>query len=557
MSVVAAADSDPVAVETYAANLESLVFGGNLADPADFLTFLRDRGICKADVVAGGPPCQPFSRAGASKIRSLVREGIRPANDARASLWQSFVTVVEELQPRVVLLENVPDMARWNDGEVLLGVLQSLREAGFVPDVRIIETFRHGVPQHRARLFVVGTRHGHFSWPRGRAKIVTLRDAIGDLPRVPGNQTERRLPYGGPRTAFQRAARRGVSRGDSKHILDHCTRGVRADDLEAYLLLKPGQTYRDLPERLQRYRADIFDDKYKRLVWNELSRTITAHIARDGYWYIHPQQHRTLSIREAARLQTFPDWFRFAGHPTVQLRQIGNAVPPAMAQAMGRQVQRALADRRRRVEDSFADRLLAWHRRGNRRPIVWRTGSAWDVALAELCLARASEAQRTDLYRRLIAAAPGPRFVARNARRVRADLAALGFGRKANVIISLAREVSSRFKGAMPNGDVELRSLPGIGNHLAAQIRVNAFGARTIVLDANAMRVASRFTGRPASSRWIARLELYKLAGHNGPTGEFNYAILDLGASICRPQRPRCRECPVADACAFAASSGH
>ena len=125
------------------------------------------------------------------------------------------------------------------------------------------------------------------------------------------------------------------------------TRAVRADDWEAYTGLQPGQTYADIPARLQRYRTDIFTDKYKRLSWEELSRTITAHIAKDGYWYIHPEQHRTLSIREAARLQTFPDWFRFAGQPSHRFAQIGNAVPPLACR--GRRASAA------RVDESAVD----------------------------------------------------------------------------------------------------------------------------------------------------------------------------------------------------------
>src|SRR5207249_4616126 len=103
--------------------------------------------------------------------------------------------------------------------------------------------------------------------------------------------------------------------------------------------------YSELPRRLRRYRDDIFDDKYKRLAWNDLSRSITAHLAKDGYWYIHPTQRRTLSVREAARIQTFPDWFRFAGPPSHRYRQIGNAVPPLLAEALGRELAAARAPR--------------------------------------------------------------------------------------------------------------------------------------------------------------------------------------------------------------------
>src|SRR5665811_2033713 len=104
---------------------------------------------------------------------------------------------------------------------------------------------------------------------------------------------------------------------------DHMTRAVRTDDLEIFELMDSKTLYSDIPEHLRRYKADSFNDKYKRLAWDEVSRSITAHIAKDGYWYIHPEEHRTLTVREAARLQTFPDSFRFAGQPSHRFSQIG------------------------------------------------------------------------------------------------------------------------------------------------------------------------------------------------------------------------------------------
>ena len=304
------ADNDPWAVETHTASVGGIGYTGDLTDPADFLEHLAGWGIQAADLVVGGVPCQPFSRAGHSKLKDLIRAGLRADDDPRAALWQSFMRVVEHLHPRVVLIENVPDLPRWDDGAVLIGFLESFRDLGYSVDARVIDCFLYGVPQHRARLFIVATKDtGSFSWPESTGEFTSLRDAIGDLPVVPGGQRHEELRYRPrrPLTQFQkrmRAACRAVVRRDVIH--DHITRAVRADDLEAFELLGEGQTYADLPKRLRRYRSDIFTDKYKRLAWNELSRTITAHLAKDGYWYIHPEQHRTLSVREAARIQTFP-----------------------------------------------------------------------------------------------------------------------------------------------------------------------------------------------------------------------------------------------------------
>jgi DNA (cytosine-5)-methyltransferase 1 len=136
--------------------------------------------------------------------------------------------------------------------------------------------------------------------------------------------------------------------------------------------------YDDLPERLRRYRSDIFKDKYNRLDWNEVSRSITAHIAKDGYWYIHPGEDRTLSVREAARIQTFPDHFRFAGSRSDAFRQIGNAVPPALGEALGRQILSAMKGRRIKSANSRArdlstirKKLVDWGKR-DAKSTPWR-----------------------------------------------------------------------------------------------------------------------------------------------------------------------------------------
>jgi DNA (cytosine-5)-methyltransferase 1 len=552
-TVVAAADSDPTALRTHEANLGSLTFCGDLVETSEFVEFMADRGLRRADLVAGGPPCQPFSRAGSSKIRNLVASGKRDSTDRRAELWRSFIEVVEQLHPKVVLLENVPDMARWNDGAVLLGVMQALRECGYDPHARVLDAFRYGVPQHRARLFVVGTKSRHFAWPRERRYRPTLRDAIGDLPRVPGGSSRLESSYDGPATLFQRAARKGVPRRERSLVHDHWTRGVRQDDEEAFRLLKPGGTYKELPKRLQRYRADIFDDKYKRLAWDELSRTITAHIARDGYWYIHPEQHRTLSIREAARIQTFPDWFRFAGHPTTQFRQIGNAVPPALAEAVARAVRDALASsRRRRRSSDFASRLAAWHD-DNRREFPWRKErDPWRILLAELCLRRTRASAVATTYAELLRLAPTPRAVRTHPDAVRTVLAPLGLRWRAENVVAVADELVERHDGRVPSDEASLRALTGVGDYVASAVRCFAFGVPAVLLDANTRRIVTRLTGAQDAGAWQTRLEIYRLAGSQGPNAEFNYGLLDFGALVCRPTAPDCTRCPFRTRCLFA-----
>jgi DNA (cytosine-5)-methyltransferase 1 len=541
--VVAAADSDPAALQTYAANLEALTWCGDLSDPTGFLRFLADRGVTKVDVVAGGPPCQPFSRAGSSKIRSLVAQGTRPADDERVDLWRSFTTVVDALDPKAILIENVPDMASWNDGSVLLGIMQSLNDRGYVTDARVLHAERYGVPQHRQRLFVVARRSGHFTWPRPLRHRVDLEEAIGDLPPIEAGHRELRTPYAEPASDFQIRARRGIGDTDRNTVFDHVCRAVRQDDAEAFSLLKPGQTYRDLPKHLKRYRDDIFSDKYKRLAWDDVCRTITAHIARDGYWYIHPDQTRTLSIREAARIQTFPDAFRFCGHPSVQLRQIGNAVPPALGAAVARRVVASLASSHPAQRSAFGSALRAWSGEAGRH-LVPGQRAAWAALISELALGRRTVAQADKDLRSILTIAPWPA----QAMVREGELAAVIGARAAAKIVKLASTVVERHNGDIPVEERALRALPSVGAQTAAVVRAFGFGENTVLVGDGERRIVERVTGIPSSSMWNVRLQLLKLSGAHGPDVAFNVALRRL-TEICTPSDPRCGDCPVAQEC--------
>jgi DNA (cytosine-5)-methyltransferase 1 len=239
--VIVGADSDPWAMETHAANLPGLTWTGDLTDPQHFLQSFEVWGIADVDLHAGGVPCQPFSRAGRPRIANLVERGVRGAHDARAELWESFISIARVLRPKAVLVENVPDLPRWNDGAVLIGFYESLRELGYSVEARILDGFRFGVPQHRQRLILLAFAEGRRPvWPEPTDECVRLGEAIDDLPIVPSAQRAEELPYakGAASNDFQREMRAGLAGEAAEVVWDHITRDVRPDDLEAFRLLK-------------------------------------------------------------------------------------------------------------------------------------------------------------------------------------------------------------------------------------------------------------------------------------------------------------------------------
>lgn len=332
-SVAAAVDHDARALETHRHNFPGLALDLDLGEQSARDTFVKLFRDIPVDLVAGGPPCQPFSRAGRSKIRSLVDAGTRDAIDHRRELWSAFLEVALRLKPRAILMENVPDMALGDDFRVIRIMVDALEGAGYTTKVQLADAWRYGVPQHRKRLILLARRDGQdFSWPDQQPEVTTLRDSIGDLPTLGRTTGAREMAFVPPAepSVFGLRMRQGAIPGV---LHDHMTRAVRDDDLEVFQLMDSKTLYSDIPEELRRYKADSFDDKYKRLDWDGVSRSITAHIAKDGYWYIHPEEHRTLTVREAARIQTFPDSFRFSGARSDAFRQIGNAVPPLLGEA--------------------------------------------------------------------------------------------------------------------------------------------------------------------------------------------------------------------------------
>ena len=561
-SVLAAADADPVAMESHAANIQGLTWVGNLTNPDDFLSQLKEWGIDRVDLLAGGPPCQPFSRAGTSKIGHLVRSGVRRPHDERADLWRSFFAVMDHLQPEAVLFENVPDFATAQGGALLIALADELKARGYDPHVRVLEAWKYGVPQHRSRLFVVGVSSGlRFEWPEGNEECPTLWQAIGDLPVAEANNRDEVQAYvNHPKSELGKKLRQGLADEEARLVRDHITRAVRPDDAEIYRRMRQGDGYLDVPEHLRRYRSDIFNDKYFRLSCDGLSRTITAHIAKDGYWYIHPRQDRTLSIREAARIQTFPDRFRFAGYPSSRYRQIGNAVPPMLGSAIGSGVRDALQCGSSGGEISnppdpcasgFRDDLLTWFD-VKRRSFVWRERelNPWQVLMLEMCLHRTRAEQVERVAEKLITHGATPSEFLMNIETLEPELDTLGLRWRVDNLVAAAAHVRDELKGRVPDSRQELITIPGVGDYIASAVLCFAFGRPSVLMDTNTQRIARRVLGGdPKKPDWQLRLQLHELAGRDGPNIEWNQALLDFGALVCKARVPACGECPVQKHC--------
>ena len=568
-SVVAAADSDSVAMETHSANIPGLTWVGDLSNPANFIEQLDRWGIDSVDLLAGGPPCQPFSRAGTAKIGNLVKAGSRPVYDTRADLWQSFFAILDRLTPRAMLFENVPDFARAQGGALLVSLVDELRNRGYKVYVQELKAWHYGIPQHRSRLFVVGVAAGmDFSWPKPVEQRPTVWQAVGDLPAVPPDTREEVQCYEGqPTSTLAKVLRQGLQGAEAGLIRDHITRAVRPDDAAIYRHMRPGDTYLDVPEHLRRYRSDIFDDKYFRLSFEDGSRTITAHIAKDGYWYIHPQQDRTLSVREAARIQTFPDRFRFAGHPTSRFRQIGNAVPPMLASAIAAGVRSSLkgdstpneiGERRADYSSTFRSDLIGWFRAYGRK-FPWRDVnlSPWQHLLVEMCLHRTRANQVAHVIQEVTTIGGTPDAFLANTTTLEPYLSTLGLNWRSANLTAAAEHVRSKLNGHVSDGWSELIAIPGVGDYIASAVQCFAFGRPSVLMDTNTSRIARRVLGEGSNiPLWSLRLHLRELAGEEGSDAQWNHALLDLGALVCRARSPSCDECPVRIHCATGRRNG-
>lgn len=568
IDVVMGVDHYKEAVETHAHHFPGISVDWDLSD-VDVVERVADLMVRSGiTVLCGGPPCQPFSKAGRSKIRHRVRGGERDPHDQRRDLWRSFLEIVRLARPTVVVMENVPDMALDREMFIFRSIIHELEAAGYSVESRIVDTSDYGVPQFRQRLIIVALADGvQFTWPVKLPRRVSLWNAIGDLPEVEGGWRPSRgadgwMPYRPTAvTSFQERMRDGVSAGDADKLFDHITRPVREDDREAFLMMDSSTKYSDLPAELKRYRDDIFDDKYKRLDEDDLSRTITAHIAKDGYWYIHPRQPRTLTVREAARIQTFPDWYRFAGGPTAAFKQIGNAVPPALGFHLGNAVLRSLKHRKpaRLSSSAVAERLAAWFDASDSLSLPWlRSSARWQVVVAATLLSRSSASQVRDAWP-IVARWLDPDDTLAELPVLKSLGGALGRSAQASRIRSLAEGL--RRRSADWSADEEIVGVHGISRNVA-ELSVLAVppedevaGEQPVIASQPSLRVAARFTGKPVDRQnrlSDGRVAIARMVGAGHASRRAQLAIIEISNALCKPAAPVCGLCPLAQSCAEA-----
>lgn len=565
--VVLGVDNDETALETYASLHPGMTLCRDLGDPevvAELAGLISELGV---EIIVGGPPCQPFSRAGSSKIRSLVQAGVRPDHDDRRDLWQAFLDVVKCVKPRAVLLENVPDMALAPDTAIVRSLVSELEVGGYAVHTAVLRAGDYGVPQLRRRFLMVALSDGTgFEWPEQWDAQVTVGDAIRDLPSVEGGW---RSPEGAAGfldymrdtkpNKFVRHVRKGLRGARRDRIYDHITRPVRDDDRKIFESMDSTTRYSEIDESLKRYRDDIFDDKYKRLDWNRPSRSITAHIARDGYWYIHPEQTRTLTIREAARLQTFPDRVRFAGPPSAAFRQIGNAVPPRLAECIAHSIRHALdsAEPAKATSTAVSKHLATWFENRESLSLPWlKARTSWSAAQGHLLLDRAPNAAVATAWPTL-EKLDNPQRTVETADQLK-DLATLiGRPKQFDRLLETAR-------WGIENADAladaaEFKASPHMGKRLAqvAALVDPCAGPTPVVVTQATLRVASRVFGVSPPQRRLdsqGRLAVTRLLEGTTDTRPDRSrhamaAVLELAGSLCRPRNPLCSQCPLSALC--------
>ena len=294
------------------------------------------------DLIVGGPPCQAYSLIG--------RHAVDWEKDYRLKLYVQYGRFLKEFKPKSFVFENVPGLITAQKGEFFRNIKIYFRKLGYEVYDKILNAADFGVLQNRKRVIIVGWRKDiQFTFPE-LEKIVhnhTTEDIFSDLAPLTPGQAVNKGNYIKTSSAYleQFGLRNGVD-----FYTQHLSRPHNSNDLKIYKIAiqkweeeRKRLKYTDIPEKLRTHKnTESFLDRFKVVDGKGISHTIVAHIAKDGHYYIHPdiRQCRSISVREAARIQSFPDDFYFEGSRTSVFRQIGNAVPPLLSLAIAKGIKK-------------------------------------------------------------------------------------------------------------------------------------------------------------------------------------------------------------------------
>ena len=305
-------------------------------------TILREDAVNQVDVIIGGPPCQVYSLVGRAQSRHME---IPMEQDPRNNLYLLYADFLKKYTPKMFVFENVMGIKSANGGTTWRNIQSYFKRIGYVIDCKELNASDFGVLQTRRRMIIIGWKKGSKCLCYPEFSIVnphtTVNELLRDLPALtPG--TEKANYSRKKRSAY--VINNGI-RTDEDVLTLHQCRPTLPRDIEIYKrairLWGDGHqrlNYNDLPDELKTHKnRKSFTDRFK-VVEGDLAccHTILAHLSKDGHYFIHPdiKQHRSITVREAARIQSFPDSYFFEGSRTAQFIQVGNAVPPMMARGI-------------------------------------------------------------------------------------------------------------------------------------------------------------------------------------------------------------------------------
>lgn len=301
----------------------------------------------QVDLIIGGPPCQAYSVIG------RARDPKKMVEDPRNFLYLEYVKFLKKYKPKMFVFENVPGIFSAGNGEHFAKIKNAIKSAGYNFDHKILNSRDFGVLQDRKRVILIGWRKdlplSYPDFPIIEHNYTISEDLFSDLPKLQnGSGTLGVSKYKKDTTDYLKITK---IRNGIDFTTQHISRPNNENDLEIYRiaanLMKKGKRlqYNELPERLITHKnRNVFTNRFQVVKGDGISHTVVAHIAMDGHYYIHPdvKQNRSITVREAARIQSFPDDYFFEGSRTAAFKQIGNAVPPLMAAEIAKVIKKLI-----------------------------------------------------------------------------------------------------------------------------------------------------------------------------------------------------------------------